>query len=517
MPSARRPDFALQGAGVPGDDALEQELEDFVADCYADPLQFVRGAYPWGEEGTTLQDEPGPDVWQVGFLEELGQEVRARGFDGRAAVMPIRMACSKGHGVGGSTLAAWLVDWLMATRPRCHGTVTANTVTQLETKTWAAVQRWTRLCLVGHWFVINSARMYHPAAKDDWFCTPQTCRAENSEAFAGQHAKSSSSWYVFDEDSAVPEIIHTVSDGGITDGEPMQFRFGNPTRNTGSFYEAIFGKLRDRWRSVIVDSRTSKFANQELIAEWLNDYGEDSDFFRVRVRGLPPRASDAQFIDSQRIWEAQKRHANPLANEPLVAGVDVPDKGPAWFVCRFRRGSDARSIPPIRLPGDASPGFRDKLIAKLADRLAAQAKEEKIAAMFVDSAFGAPIVERLHVLGYENVHEIRFGGESPDDDYANMRAYMWGRMKDWLPNGAIETSATPGGVRLESDLAAPGYHLNQKDRIVLESKESMAKRGVASPDDGDALALTFARRVAPAVTSTGSGSRRPRPRRSGWG
>lgn len=491
---------------------LELELEAFVDASYADPLGFVIGGYPWGEPGL-LEHYPGPDTWQAGFLRELGEEVTARGFDGLNPVNPIRMGCSKGHGVGGSTLIAWLVDWIMATRPFAQGTITANTVTQLETKTWAAVQRWTRICLVGHWFVINSARMYHPAYKDSWFCTPQTCRAENSEAFAGQHAANSTSFYMFDEDSAVPEIIHQVAEGGVTDGEPMMFRFGNATRNNGSFYECAFGKQRDRWKFTVVDSRTSRFSNKELIAEWVQDYGEDSDFVRVRVRGLPPRASDNQFIDSQRVWDAQKRQPVALEDEPWIAGVDVPDRGPAWFVIRFRRGADAWSRAPVRIPGDASPDFRGKLIGVCAEILRDRHPATRVHTMFIDAAFGSPIYERLAALGFDNVHEIRFGGDSPDPQYLNQRAYMWGKTKEWLARGGIPKD----DVRLEGDLLGPGFHLNLRDETVLESKESMAKRGVASPDDGDALALTFARPVEYSPMVAGQRRRQRPARRSGWG
>jgi hypothetical protein len=66
-------------------------------------------------------------------------------------------------------------------------------------------------------------------------------------------------------------------------------------------------------------------------------------------------------------------------------------------------------------------------------------------------------------------------------------------MKDWLLTGAIETDE-----KMATDLAGPGYHINQSNLLVLESKADMQKRGQASPDDGDALALTFAQAVAPA-------------------
>jgi len=88
--------------------------------------------------------------------------------------------------------------------------------------------------------------------------------------------------------------------------------------------------------------------------------------------------------------------------------------------------------------------------------------------------------------------EVQFGGKAPDTHYANMRSYMWGRMKDWLLRGSI-----PDDGQLEIDITGPGYFHDKTDRLVLESKEDMKKRGLASPDYGDALALTFAQHVAP--------------------
>jgi hypothetical protein len=116
-----------------------------------------------------------------------------------------------------------------------------------------------------------------------------------------------------------------------------------------------------------------------------------------------------------------------------------------------------------------------------------------VSMLFVDSAFGAVIVQSLKGLGFKNVQEINFGGDSPDQHQANMRAFMWNQMKEWLMSGGMIPQRDD---RLESDLGGPGFHNDKKERLVLESKADMAARNVPSPDDGDALALTFARKVA---------------------
>lgn len=488
----------------------DQALAEWARDCADDPLRFVLEGYPWGEPGPLQHHADGPDAWQRALLTWLGEAAKARAFDGHTAVAPVRAAVSSGHGIGKSVMAAWLVDWIMSTRPHCQGTITANTFTQLETKTWASIQRWTKLCLTAPWFTVTSNRMYHPDHKDSWFCAPQSSKEENSEAFAGQHAADSTSFYLVDEASAIPDAIFDVAEGGLTDGEPMIFLFGNPTRTGGKFHRACFGSEQARWHPIVVDARESRFTNKAQIAEWAQDYGEDSDFFRVRVRGLPPSASDVQFIGLDLVSAAQKRVVQPLPDDPLVCGLDLARGGMDECVFRFRRGVDARSIPPIRVPGQQA---RDsmKLVSLAADVLSRDYQGRHVAALFVDAtggSIGGPIADRLRQLGHSGVIDVQFGGESPDPRYANMRAYIWGRLRDWLPRGAIDTFSG-----LEMDLTGPGYRHDKQDRLLLESKEEMKKRGLDSPDDGDALALTFAQTLAP----TSARSPQPYRPRSSWG
>ena len=106
-------------------------IEDIVK-FYADPLGFVRYAFPWGQGELAGRE---PDAWQVEFLNDVGAMVRDRQFDGFNAVDPIQFATSSGHGIGKSAITAWLILWIMSTRPNAKGVVTANTAEQLRTKT----------------------------------------------------------------------------------------------------------------------------------------------------------------------------------------------------------------------------------------------------------------------------------------------------------------------------------------------------------------------------------------------
>jgi len=479
-------------------------LAQAVADYYDDPLGFVLFAFPWGVEGFQLVGEDGPDGNQREFLNSLGDEVKKRKFNGHDPVMPILMAETSGHGTGKSAMGAWIAWWVLSTRRNSIGTVTAGTYDQLEEKTWAAIQRWGKMCITRHWFDIQASGIFNKLFPEDWKLTPQTCKEENAQSFAGQHARTSTSWYLFDEASEVPDKIWETAMGGLTDGEPMIFAWGQPVRNTGMFYRVNFGDLQPRWNQRRVDGRTSKFTNKPLLDQWITDYGEDSDYVKVRIFGLPPSASELQYIDKARVDAARKRKQLAMPDEPLIAGFDVSGGGKAWNVIRFRKGLDGNpgDMKPIRIPGEHDPD-RSQRVGICAELLRDQRPGRKLSALFVDSAFGAVIVSRLRALGFTNVFEVNFGGASPDQHFLNMRAYMYGKCKEWLNLGGL-----PDDENLCSQLSLPGYHINNSGKLVIESKADIQARGEASPDDADAFCLTWAQSVAVPKLKPANGPRR---------
>jgi hypothetical protein len=463
-------------------------LTQIAAECYGDPLGWVQVAFPWGRG--QLEQYEGPDSWQEDFLEEWGELIRGRGFDGSGPVEPIRMSRSSGHGIGKSALMAWINLFLMSTRPQCKGTVTANTSPQLETKTWPELNKWHQVCLFRDWFKVSSGRgamrIAAVGAESTWRIDAQTCAKENSEAFAGQHNAQSSSVYLFDEASAVPDEIWQVAEGGLTDGEPHIIVFGNPTRRSGKFYEVNFGRLRHRWNHGVVNAENVAMTNKELHRQWADDWGKDSDAYRVRVLGLPPQQGDFQFIASDDIDRAMSQDVEKDRGAALVIGVDVARFGSDRSVIRFRRGQDARSIPP-RV-------YRSLDTMQLAARVAEVLDEYPQATCFIDGVgVGGGVVDRLRQLGYRNVVDVNAGARPTDRrKFLNLRAEMWSRMRDWLRGGGCVESSSD----LRADLEAVGYGFNEKQQLVIESKEAMRRRGVDSPDDADALALTFAQNVA---------------------
>lgn len=200
------------------------------------------------------------------------------------------------------------------------------------------------------------------------------------------------------------------------------------------------------------------------------------------------------FIPGPLVLKARKHKAE--ASGPLVIGFD-----PAW------KGNDRGSMAHRRGRKVEKIESREKLDTMQGAGWAKQViDEKKPARMFIDvGGIGAGVYDRLVEMGYGKiVRAINFGSAplepqpldengKPKGGYLNRRAEMWGNSKEWLE--------LPGGVQipdtdaLQADACAPGYKYDSLTRIQLESKEDIRKRGLRSPDEWDAVALTFAEPV----------------------
>ena len=83
---------------------------------------------------------------------------------------------------------------------------------------------------------------------------------------------------------------------------------------------------------------------------------------------------------------------------------------------------------------------------------------------------------------------------------------MWGRMREWLEQGGCIADDQD----LVNDLTAVEYTYTPTNQLLLEKKEDMKKRGLASPDDADSLALTFAIQMNEYLDNLPSPARRDR-------
>lgn len=200
------------------------------------------------------------------------------------------------------------------------------------------------------------------------------------------------------------------------------------------------------------------------------------------------RVSGDPLIDPKKVAKAR---GTAISEEfgVRIMGVDVAEYGDDDSAFAYRQGRHATKIER----------FSKKGTMEVVGLVARRADEYKPEWINVDcTGVGSGVADRLLELGYP-VQRVHFGSKAIEDQqYAIRRDEMWGEMRDWFND---EPCSIPDDDVLEADLTAPQYSYDSSRRMKLERKEDMKRRGVKSPDSGDALALTFAHKLSASATT----------------
>lgn len=452
-----------------------------------DPVRFVAQFFPWGVKGSELESFKGPEPWQLRVLAHIRDMLLA----GASINEAIQIAVASGHGVGKSTLVSWIILWAISTFEDTRGVVTANTETQLKTKTWAELGKWHRLFLGSHLFKLTATAIFSAfdTRERTWRIDMVPWSERNTEAFAGLHNKNKRVVVIFDEASAIPDIIWETAEGAMTDKgtQILWCVFGNPTRNSGRFRDC-WERFKKRWWREQVDSREVSITNKDQFEKWIEDYGEDSDFVRIRIRGVFPRVGEMEFINAEDVHAAMEREPVSAITDPLALGVDVARYGSNESIIYFRKGRDGQSL--------SFRSYRGINTVELAQKVFEAHTQYHADGIFIDGGgVGGGVVDNVRQM-HLYCYDVQFGGKddvggfatgNDGEKYANKRAAMWGAMRAWIKTGSL-----PNDADLRTQLTGLTYTLNLRGEIQLEKKEDMMKRGLPSPDRADALALTFA-------------------------
>lgn len=452
-----------------------------AAACRYDPLAWSLFAWDWGHGALEAYD--GPREWQA----DIFRVIRDHLANPETRFEPLQIAVASGHGIGKSASMGMLSNWAMSCYADAKIVTTANTDGQLRTKTAPEIGKWFRTSITAHWFDVQSQSIKSRDKQhvNDWRQDFIPWSEHNTEAFAGLHNVGRIIILEFDEASKIHDKVWEVAEGALTDENTViiWIVYGNPTRNSGRFREC-FRKFRHRWVQRQIDSRTVPGTNKKKIQQWLEDHGEDSDFFKIRVRGQFPSQSALQFISGDDVDAARSRHLRPeqFNFAPKIIGVDPAWTGDDPLEIMLRQGLYSKSL--ATLPKNDNDVEVANLIARLED-------EHQADAVFVDAGYGTGIVSAGTVMG-RSWQLVWFGGKATDPGYVNKRSEIWGLKKKWYKEGG---AIDPKDEDLYQDEIGPETVPRLDGKILLESKQDMKERGLPSPNKGDALALTFAQPV----------------------
>jgi phage terminase large subunit len=431
---------------------------DFIEIYRNDPVAFVRNV---------LGAHPLP--WQEEFLKAVARGER-------------RISVRAGHGVGKSTACSWALIWFMVTRYPQKSVVTAPTAAQLFDALYSELKTWINKLppILKDIFEVFSDRINLKDAPESSFISARTSSAERPEALAGVHSENV--LLIVDEASAVPEQVFEAAAGSMSGHSATTILISNPTRNSGLFYKTHH-ELASDWFRMHVSCLDNPLVSSDFVRQIEVTYGRDSNAFRIRVLGDFAAADSDTLISAELVDGAMVRDV-VTGDDPMVYGLDVARFGSDRTALCKRRGN---VVVEVRHWGGLD-------LMQTVGMIVNEAKLDNPEEICVDTiGLGSGVADRLREQGY-NVRDVNVAESSAMNPNANkLRDELWMSVKDWLATRAVKL---PNDVTLRHELVAPRYNFTSSGKVVVESKDSMKKRGMRSPDLADALCLTFASNAA---------------------
>lgn len=357
----------------------------------------------------------------------------------------------------------------------------------------------------------------------EWFLTGFKASDDDTESWSGFHAVNT--MFAVTEASGISETTFNAIEGNLQGNSRLLLVF-NPNVTTGYAAKAMKSSRFKKFRlnSLNAENVVKKrnVIPGQVDYEWVKDKVENwctliqkedfdegqgdfefeglcyrpNDLFRVKVLGLFPKTSEDMLIPLEwcelaiERWRKLQEEKFVSKKHPLV-GIDVAGMGrdSSCFVPRY-----GNYVPEIKI--HQSGGKADHMkVAGEATHWLSDAK----AKVFIDTiGEGAGVFSRLEELGYKNAYSCKFseGTKGLHDitgqyEFANMRAYCYWAVRDWLNPKNGFNPAFPPCDELVAELTEVHWSFQSSGKIIIEAKEDIKSRLKRSPDIADALASTF--------------------------
>ncbi len=361
--------------------------------------------------------------------------------------------------------------------------------------------------------------------EDEWFLTGFKADEKKSEAWTGFHAVHT--MFIVTEASGISDLIFNAIEGNLQGNSRILVVFNY---NTPIGYAAK-SQREPGWSKFRLDSLNApNVLNKKMIIpgqvdfEWVKDKVErwchriqqnemnesegdfifeglnyrPNDLFRVKVRGLPPKVSEDTLIPSYWIEEANKRWKQNSYTQrgELRLGVDVAGMGRDSSVLAHRYDNWIERFDAIQSAGKANH-------MEVAGRVASIIKGKNASAYIDTIGEGAGVYSRLVELGFENAFSCKYSQSARDEfgndlhditgvyTFANMRAYLFWALRDWLNPVNKKFPAIPPNDYFLHEATETKWKFRSDGKIIIEPKEDIMERIKRSPDHMDALANTF--------------------------
>ena len=427
-----------------------------------------------------------PDEWQRVALMDLAENPK--------------VAIKSGQGVGKTGLEAVALLWFLCCYPYPRIVATAPTKQQLHDVLWSEVSKWmSKSPLLSEILKWTKTYIYMVGNEKRWFAVARTAtKPENMQGFHEDNML-----FIVDEASGVDDPIMEAVLGTLSGKNNKLLMCGNPTRTSGTFYDA-FHADRTLYKNHTVSSADSPRTNKQNIESLIRKYGRDSNVVLVRVFGKFPKQEDDVFIMlslieqcGSKVYELPEDKGMPY----IMFGVDVARYGDDETVIYrnikgklnlaiHRHGQNLMAtvgdiVAQYKKVIREFPDYKGRIYVNIddtglgggvTDRLEEVRREQKLHRLFI-----------IPINAAEKIDTDTNEGKEAAEHYNNLTTHMWAVLRDLLRNKQIEIGDEADTF---AQLSVRKYFMASNGKLELESKKEMKKRGVASPDRADALALS---------------------------
>lgn len=358
---------------------------------------------------------------------------------------------------------------------------------------------------------------------EEWFLTGFKAGDDNQEAWSGFHAVNT--MFVVTEASGISEQTYNAIEGNLQGNSRMLLVF-NPNITTGYAARAMKSERFNKFRldSLNAENVVSKkdIIPGQVNYEWVKDKVENwcipiqrdeynegegdfqwegilyrpNDLFRVKVRGMFPKVAEDVLIPYEWI-EIANRNWNELQSDDFKPskscrlGVDVAGMGRDSSVLCSRYGN---YVAPFETHQSAGKADHMHVVGMMIPYL----KNGENRAFIDTIGEGAGVYSRILEEGYKNAFSCKYseGADGLHDitgeyEFANMRAYLYWALRDWLNPKNGYGAALPPCNQLMEEVTETRWKFLSNGKIIIEPKENIKKRIKRSPDYMDSLANTF--------------------------
>lgn len=419
----------------------------------------------------------------------------------------IGISIMSGQGTGKDGFAAWSILWFMTCFPFPKLPCTAPNASQLESVLWSEITKWLHrrdrngdpCCIIKDIFTVQGKKVFRNDLEDKqevgkrWFAEARTVNMNQSadkqaETLAGRHEDFM--MYLIDEASGVPDAVRQPFEGGLTGLCNFLMEIFNPTHRSGFSFRSHFGKPAEtkQWIKLHWDGEESELVPKEHVDAIAAKHGRKSNFFLIRVKGLPPESDEDTLIPDNWVYAAQQRNLDTLPADPVFIGVDCAMGGGDEAVAKVRQGGKII---------DSKTWLKTRKTSELGTEIISLVAEHNADLVMIDSiGIGKGVYDFvcLFVAPHKVIPvDVREAAREPKRFY-RLRDELWWKMREAYEKGLMDIPANDDDLRSQTSSVKYERAVQRFGNCIkVESKKDMKKRQKGSPDHADAVMMTFAR------------------------